>query len=195
MRVISVRRAFALLFKSDSRNEPVAEIVHLEDGRYSSYNFDDWAELSAFKREFEPSEHDWIRTVRFHILVPRIVRVLRFSKVRRQEIKFNRRNIFARDRNTCQYCGRRFSTVDLSLDHVIPRTQGGGTTWDNLVCSCLKCNVKKGGRTPEQANMRLIKIPEKPNYNPSLQVQLSDRRYRSWRQFLDAAYWNVELKH
>jgi len=194
MRVVSVRRAFTLLFKQDAFHKPVAEVVDVEDGRYVSYDFEDWAELSAFKHEFEPARHDWIRTVRCHLAIPRIVRVLRFSKVRRQEVKFNRRNIFARDHNTCQYCGRRFNSSELSLDHVVPRSLEGVTTWDNLVCCCLKCNVRKGGRTPAQANMELIRPPAKPSHNPTLSVHLTDSRYASWKQFLDAAYWNVELK-
>jgi 5-methylcytosine-specific restriction endonuclease McrA len=193
MRVVSVRRAFCLLFKRDRAHRPVAEIVDIEDGRYVSYDFDDWAELSAFKREFEPARHDWIRTVRFDLVVPRIVRVLSFSRLPRQEVKFNRRNLFARDHNTCQYCGRRVPTSELSLDHVIPRSQGGKNGWENVVCSCLKCNVRKGGRTPAEAHMRPIRPPVKPRRNPVVSIKLSDHRYASWKQFLDAAYWDVEL--
>ena len=193
LRVVSVRRAFALLFKRDTSNRPVAEVVHIEDGRHLSYNFDDWAELSAFKKEFEPAEHDWIRTVRFDLVVPRIVRVLTFSKLPRQDVKFNRRNIFARDRSTCQYCGKRFPTAELSLDHVVPRSQGGSTTWENVVCACFTCNVRKGGRTPDQAGLHLIRPPVKPRRNPVIHVRLSDNRYASWKQFLDRAYWDVEL--
>lgn len=193
LRVISARRAFSLLFKRDDYHRPVAEIVHIEDGRYISYDFEDWAELSAFRREFEPAKYDWIRTVSFHIAVPRIIRVLSFSKLPRQEVKFNRRNLFARDSNMCQYCGRKFATSELSLDHLVPRSQGGPTTWDNVVCACLKCNVRKGGRTPEQAHMKPIRPPIKPRRNPVLHIKLSDDRYASWKQFLDQAYWDVEL--
>jgi len=194
LRVISARRAFSLLFKRNADQQPVAEVVNVEDGRYVSYDFEDWAELSAFKREFEPAEHDWIRAVRFELLVPRIVRVLTFSRLPRREVKFNRRNIFARDGNTCQYCGKRFSSSELSLDHVIPRTRGGNTSWDNIVCSCVRCNVRKGGRTPDEAHVSLIRPPIKPRRNPVVTVKLSDKRYSSWKQFLDRAYWDVELK-
>lgn len=193
LRVISVRRAFTLLFKHDACRRPVAEVVDVEDGRYVSYDFLDWTELSAFKAEFEPARHDWIRTVRFDITVPRIVRVLGFSKLPRQEVKFNRRNLFARDGNTCQYCGKRLSTSALSLDHVIPRSRGGPTTWANVVCACVRCNVRKGGRTPEEANLRLIRRPTKPRRNPVLTVKLTDHRYATWKQFLNEAYWDVEL--
>jgi len=194
LRVVSARRAFSLLFKQDFLHRPVAEVVHIEDGRYVSYNFADWTELSAFKREFEPTKYDWIRTVRFHLAVPRIIRVLTYAKLPRQEVKFNRRNLFARDSNTCQYCGKHFTTAELSLDHVIPRSRNGSTTWKNVVCACVKCNVRKGGRTPEQAHMHLIRQPDKPKRNPVLHIKLTDNRYASWRQFLNQAYWDVELK-
>lgn len=194
LRVISVRRAFSLLCKYDQHDRPIAEIVHIEDGRYVSYNFADWAELSVFRREFEPTRYDWIKTVRFYIAVPRIIRVLTFSKLPKQDVKFNRRNLFARDNNTCQYCGRRFPTSQLSLDHVIPRSRGGEATWENIVCACLKCNVRKGGRTPIEADLRLIREPIKPRRNPVVSITLADHRYASWRQFLDTAYWDVELK-
>ena len=194
LRIVSARRAFSLLFKHDNACKPVAEVVSVEDGRYISYDFKDWAEFSAFRREFEPSEHDWVRTVRFQIAVPRIVRVLTFARLPKQEVKFNRRNLFARDHNTCQYCGRRFPTSQLSLDHVVPRSHGGRASWKNMVCACLRCNVRKGGRTPQQAHLRLILPPVKPARNPAVSITLSDNRYASWRQFLNSAYWDVELK-
>jgi 5-methylcytosine-specific restriction endonuclease McrA len=194
MRVVSARRAFSLLFKRDHADCPVAEIVDIEDGRYVSYNFDDWREVSAFRREFAPAEHDWIRTVRFDIAVPRIVRVLSYHHLPRHDVKFNRRNIYARDSNRCQYCGKRHPTSELSLDHVIPRSKGGANTWENIVCCCLKCNVKKGGRTPDEAHMKLVVRPVKPKRSPVISLKLSDAKYRSWKQFLDHAYWNVELK-
>ena len=194
LRVTTVRRALSLLFKRTHQDQPIAEIVHVEDGRYLSYNFEDWRELSAFQREFEPDKFDWIRTVRFDLAVPRIIRVFSYSRVPRHKIKLNRRNIFARDHGRCQYCGGRFSTSELSLDHVIPRSQNGPMTWRNVVCCCLKCNVKKGGRTPERAGMKLVAEPIEPARSPVLSIKLTDRRYHSWRHFVDEAYWNVELK-
>lgn len=188
VRVVNARRALTLLYRS------LAEVVSVDDGQYLSYDFDDWVEVSAAKQRFEPEEYDWIRTVRFQIAVPKIIRLLDYDKIPRAEVKLNRRNLFARDRNRCQYCGRRFPTAELSLDHVVPRSQGGGNTWGNIVCACIHCNVRKGGRTPDQARMALISHPRKPRRSPVLTVKLSDSRYASWKQFLDFAYWNVELK-
>lgn len=188
MRVINVRRAFSLLFRN------LAEVIHIEDGEYLSYDFADWCEVSQFKKTFEPDEHDWIRTVRFDIVVPRIIRLNLFDRLPKQEVKFNRRNIYARDGNRCQYCGKKHPTTELSLDHVVPRSRGGQSTWENIVCCCLKCNIRKGGRTPEEAHMKLQTVPRKPRRNPVISIKLADGRYASWKQFLDNAYWSVELK-
>jgi len=188
VRVVGVRRAFSLLFRE------LAEVIHVEDGKYTSYDFSEWCELSELAREFEPDAHDWIRTVRFDIAVPRIIRLAIYDRLPQQSVKFNRRNIYARDGNHCQYCGRKYPTTDLSLDHVIPRSLGGKTSWENIVCACLKCNIRKGGRTPEMAGLHLIAPPKKPRRNPVLTVKLADGRYASWKAFLDNAYWSVELK-
>ncbi|GMU33636.1 MAG: HNH endonuclease [Planctomycetia bacterium] len=188
IRVVNVRRAFSLLFKE------LAEVVHIERGQYASYDFMEWCELSELAREFEPDAHDWIRTVRFDIAVPRIIRLAFYDRLPRQQVKFNRRNLYARDENRCQYCGKKHSTTELSLDHVVPRSMGGKTSWENIVCACLKCNIRKGGRTPEMAGMHLISTPKKPKRNPVITVKLADDRYASWKAFLDNAYWSVELK-
>ncbi len=155
--IISVRRAFCLLCKD------LAEVVSLDEGQFNTYDFASWSELSSFRASnFRKEEDDWVRTPTSEIQAPRVIRLLGYDKLPKQTVKFNRRNIFARDHNQCQYCGKKFPTSELSLDHVIPRTQGGGTTWDNIVCACVDCNVRKGGRTPRQANMTLIRKPEKP---------------------------------
>ncbi len=83
--------------------------------------------------------------------MPRVIRLLAYDRLPKQTVRFNRRNLFARDNNRCQYCGKRFPTSELSLDHVVPRSRGGDTTWENIVCSCVACNVRKGGRTPTSA--------------------------------------------
>lgn len=192
LRVINVRRAFTLLCQD------VAEVLHIENiggqTKWQNFNFADWTEMSALKAEFEPDEHDWIHTVRFQLAIPRIIRLLGYDRLPRHTVKFNRQNIYARDLNRCQYCGRKFNSSELNLDHVTPRSQGGVTSWENIVCSCVKCNMKKGGRTPEQAGMRLVARPVKPRRTPVIDIKLADPRYWSWKQFLDVAYWNVELK-
>lgn len=187
IRIIRVRRAFSLLFRKQ------AEVISYDQGMYSNHDFESWRQLSELKQAFEAEDHDWISTVNFDIVVPRIIRLLFYDRLPRKPVKLNRRNIYARDRNLCQYCGKKYSTPELSLDHIIPRSMGGKTTWENIVCACTKCNVKKGGRNPRQAHMTLIVKPVKPKRNPVVNVHLNHQRYRSWKQFLDNAYWSVEL--
>lgn len=187
--VISARRAFVLLCKR------TAEVVHVFDNdQYDSFDFEGWREVSQYRELFVDSDnHDWVHTVSFEVRVPRVIRVLGYEKLPRQQVRFNRRNLFARDENRCQYCGRRFSTTELSLDHVVPRSHGGPTTWSNVVCACTSCNKHKGGRTPRQARMKLVRPPAAPRRCPVIRLKLRSEKYRSWKAFLSNAYWSVEL--
>jgi 5-methylcytosine-specific restriction endonuclease McrA len=187
--IISVRRAFCLLCKD------LAEVVSMEDGQFTTYDFATWREVSEYRaRHFRREDDDWVRTISTEIQVPRVIRLMDYDRLPKQTVKFNRRNIFARDNNQCQYCGKKFPTSELSLDHVVPRSQGGTSTWENIVCACVTCNVRKGGRTPKEANMHLIRKPEKPKRSPMLNLKLTNKKYQSWKTFLDNAYWSVELK-
>ena len=121
----------------------------------------------------------------FQVQVPRVVRLLHYDRMPRNVVKFSRRNVFLRDENRCQYCSGKFSPQKLSLDHVIPRSRGGQTIWENIVCACLKCNVRKGGQTPKEAGMRLFRKPVRPRRNPVLAHQLGTKKYASWKVFLD----------
>ncbi len=188
VRVTSAQRAFSLLYRD------LAEVIHVGDGSFAGYDFESWTDLAASQQAFGPEQYDWIRTVRLRIAVPKVIRLFGYDRLPKQEVKLNRRNIFARDRNTCQYCGTRSSTSELSLDHVLPRSRGGNSSWANLVCCCVRCNAKKGGRTPEQAHMALIQKPVKPRRNPAISLRLGSDKYACWQQFLDNAYWSVELK-
>lgn len=178
--VVPARRAFCLLCKE------VAEIVSIEDGAYMAYDFETWLEVCEFRDsagDRGPND-DWIRSVNFVVQVPRIVRLLQYDRVPTNTVKFSRRNVFLRDEYRCQYCGRRHSSSSLSLDHVHPRSQGGETSWINIVTACLKCNVRKGGRTPRQANMKLLSQPVRPNRNPALSYQLRSEKYECWKSFV-----------
>ena len=186
--VTDARRAFSLLVRD------LAEVIHVDDGSYAGHDFDSWAELSASRDHFVNHPHDFVQTVRMHIAVPKVIRLFGYNRLPRQGVKLNRRNIFARDSNRCMYCGDRFPTSELSLDHVVPRTQGGGSSWTNLVCCCVDCNSRKGGRTPRQAGMALIRKPVQPRRNPVVSLRLGSDKYACWQAFLDNAYWSVELK-
>jgi len=188
IRVINARRAFTMLCK------PVAEIISVEDGQYITYDLESWTEIAELQRQFEPDAHSWVRTPQLHIAVPKIIRLFGYDRLPRQEVKLNRRNLYARDGSHCQYCGKTFPTRELTIDHVVPRVLGGNHSWTNLVCACVRCNARKGGRTPSQANMWLIRKPVKPRRNPAITLRLGEARYRSWKAFLNEAYWTVELR-
>lgn len=188
VRVIPARHAFVMLFKR------VAEVVSVEDATYATYDFASWTEVSQYRRRFQPAAHEWVRTVRFDLAVPRVIRLLTYDRLPKTRVRLNRRNLFARDASRCQYCGRKFRSSELSLDHIVPRSRGGRTTWTNVVCACMACNVRKGGRTPDEAGMHLVQKPVQPRFSPVITLHASSERYRSWKQFLDAAYWHVELR-
>ena len=135
-----------------------------------------------------------IHSISFSIKLPSVLRMLRYIKLKSSftRVKFSRYNIYVRDNFTCQYCARRFRSEDLTFDHVVPVARGGGKTWENIVTCCVKCNHAKGGRTPEQAGMKLIRPPRSPDFLPtSLRLTIGFRNTpESWRDYL---YWNAEL--
>ena len=167
--------------------EILETIVELPPTAYNS-------EIAGLQKEFEPDAYSWVRTPHLDIAVPKIIRLFGYDRLPLQQVKLNRRNIYARDSNRCQYCGKHFATRELTIDHVVPRVQGGEHTWKNLVCACVPCNTRKGGRTPSQAHMKLIRRPVKPRRNPAVALRLGLSKYQSWKAFLNDAYWTVELK-
>ena len=180
--ICSVRRALTLLFEGH------AEVVCAENGAFNTFDFSEWRNFS----ERFPHEEESIHTIRFRIRIPKVVLLLFFDRLPHKEVKFTRHNIFERDGNTCQYCGKVFERRDLNIDHVIPRDRGGTTVWENVVCSCIPCNTHKTNRTPGEAGMKLIRKPKRPKWRPFVQVTIP-KADDSWKHFLDIAYWNVEL--
>lgn len=177
--ITSVRRALSLLYQ---------DIARAVDEQYRTFDFAGWADLAA--------EEDTIGLVDRAIRVPRVILLTAYDRVPRRHVRFSRFNIYARDHNRCQYCGRRFPRAELNLDHVIPRSKGGTSVWENVVCSCHRCNRNKGGRSPAEASMRLIRQPFRPQWTPFMIEAFSPRRHKEWLPFLsgvDAAYWNTEL--
>ena len=181
--VCSARRALALLFQGH------AQVVYSDNaGQFQTFNFNQWSDFSQRKPHAES-----VGTVSFRIRAPRVILLMIYDRVPRQDVKFTRHNVFERDKNTCQYCGDRFERKDLNLDHVIPKDRGGPTTWENIVCSCIPCNTKKGNRTPSEAGLKLVQKPRRPKWRPFIQVNLGVNKHDSWKHFIDVAYWNVEL--
>jgi len=178
--VTSVKRAFSLLYQG---------IARAIDDQYKLYEFSDWAALSA-------AEYDSVATISRRIRVPRVLVLSAYEHLPKGRVRFSRLNIYSRDGDTCQYCGRKLPRSELNLDHVVPRSQGGKTSWENVVCSCVPCNLRKGGCTPEQARMKLMKKPLRPRWTPFFRGSARRVTYREWLPFLtlaEASYWNVEL--
>ncbi len=180
--ITSVKRAFIMLYCG------AAKAV---GGNYQTFDFESWAQISAMR------QGDAIKTVNNVIRIPRVIVLVRYDRLLRKEAKFNRINIFRRDGDSCQYCGEKFPRSELTIDHVVPRSLGGKSVWENVVCCCMDCNRKKGGRTPEEARTKLKNKPKRPLWSPLSNISIRAVRYKEWEPFLsfvDTSYWNVELE-
>ena len=167
--VTSAKRAFSLVYCGGAR---------VVNSRYETFDFEKWrgAETDVGS--------EYIGTTSGPIPIPRVIVLISFDRMPKRQIRFSRINIFSRDGFMCQYCGGRPSRSGLHLAHVIPRAQGGRTTWENVVCCCVSCNRRKGGRTPAQAGIPLRRKPRRPRWTPLMNVSPSNDRYHEWRPFL-----------
>lgn len=170
--VTSVRRAFSLIYQGTAL---------AVNGRYETFDFDAWRRIEV------NGDGDAVGTPSGSIRAPRVIVLQGYDRVPRRHVRYSRLNIFARDGFTCQYCGSRPHRSKLNLDHVVPRALGGRTTWENVVCSCIDCNRRKGGRTPAQARLRLKRRPVKPTWTPMLTHIGTKIRHDEWRPFLHIA--------
>ena len=158
------------------------------NNNFFTHDFTSWRDFSLTN-----PEPRMLQSISLRILVPRIIVLCLFDRLPKKEVKFTRHNVFERDRNTCQYCGDVFDRANLNIDHVLPRDRGGQTTWENVVCSCIPCNSRKGNRLPHEARMNLIKKPKRPKWRPFVNITFAGGADHSWSHFIDLAYWNVEL--
>jgi 5-methylcytosine-specific restriction endonuclease McrA len=178
--VTTVRRAFSLIYQD------MARAVNEE---YQTFDFAGW-------RCLDPRDVESIGTSSGAIRVPRVIVLLAFDRIPKRHVRYSRTNVFARDRFTCQYCGTKPHRSKLNLDHVIPRSLGGRTTWENVVCSCVDCNRRKGGRTPQQARLRLLRSPTRPRWTPWINLAVFGMPHKEWRPFLsigETGYRRAEL--
>lgn len=184
--IIGVKRAFAILARGH------AQVVHPGNDDFRVFSLMDWIDFSSSNPPMLDTEavHTPTRVIR----LPRVILLTYFDRLPCKELKLTRNNVFERDKSTCQYCGRRLPREELNLDHVIPRDQGGKTTWENIVCSCIACNTRKANRLPHTAGMRLIRKPVRPKWRPVISMLLESGHREIWKDFLDLAYWNVELE-
>jgi 5-methylcytosine-specific restriction endonuclease McrA len=175
--VATVARALVKVFNRS------AQIVDPAD--YQQYTWEDWSQLRP------DSADERIQTSRFALRVPEVVTLTRYDRLPTNQVTFSRRNIFKRDRFCCQYCGVQPGSTELTIDHVIPRAQGGTSSWTNCVLACIRCNARKADRTPQQAGMPLRTTPVRPAWQPLYAAR--GIRIQSWSRFISDSYWDVEL--
>jgi len=174
----------------------------LLDQSYQPIGRVDWqaAVTHLFTDEVEVVEtHDAaVRSVTLEVKLPAVLRFVRRVTSRKRQVKFSRENVWARDKGRCQYCGQVVHRDDFTYDHVVPRAQGGHTTWTNVVVACGPCNQKKGGRTPQQAAMSLRAEPVKPSKLPDAMrfcLTWSPGMPPAWKAWLrDISYWHGALE-
>lgn len=176
--VATVARSLVMLWNESAR------VVDPRD--YQTYSWADWAKLAPLDGE------PFIRAIRMRLRVPEVVTLTGYDRLPEAAVAFSRRNIFKWDHYTCQYCGVQPGAEELTIDHVLPRSQGGTSTWDNCVLACVACNSWKADRTPAQAGMKLRKPPVRPTWKPLYAAH--SVRIASWSKFVSEAYWNVELE-
>jgi 5-methylcytosine-specific restriction endonuclease McrA len=174
----TVRHALSLLYPR------AAKVISPET--YETHDFDSWSSLSIAKDE------PCIRTVALRIKVPEVIVLALYDGLPRRSVAFSRRNLYRRDHYTCQYCGSRPGSEELTIEHVLPRSRGGHTSWANCVLACVECNKRKSNRTLQEAHMRLLKKPAEPKWSWDVEIAFSRRR-ASWDHFISDRYWNTEL--
>ena len=174
--IVGVQRSFSLLLQDH------AQVIYTTDGSFQVMDVGMWLTLSE---EAEIAENDaYIQTVRMRIRVPKVLLLREYDKLPVQEVRFSRESLFERDKHRCQYCGNNFEQAQLNMDHVIPRDRGGRTSWENIVTSCIKCNTHKANRLPHQANMHLIRKPERPKWRPFISSLIGQNYEKDWDNFI-----------
>lgn len=176
--VVGVERAFSLLALEH------AQVIYAEDGSFRVFDGAGWF---AFSKDLETAPGSRvIRTVSQQVVVPTVLILRGYDRMLMQEMKFNRQNLLERDDFRCQYCGKNFPVKELNMDHVVPRDRGGGTSWENVVISCIKCNSKKSNRSPKEAGMRLLKEPKRPPRRPFMSSLYGKPMEETWSHFIQS---------
>jgi len=175
----TVRHALSLVYQR------VARVIC--PNTYETHDFDSWTALAVARDE------PHIRTVSLRIRVPEVIVLAVYDGFPTRKVAFSRRNLYRRDHLTCQYCGSRPGSEELTIDHVLPRSVGGRTTWENCVLACVECNKRKSNRAPADAGMRLLRAPRVPRWSSDVEIAVGRRR-ASWETFISDRYWNIELE-
>ena len=136
------------------------------------------------KAEIVEAAEAELRSEQLTIPTPLVIRLVYYVRIPyRVSIPLTRRTVLARDHYTCQYCGEQPPRKELTVDHILPRSRGGHTTWDNVVTACQRCNGRKGNRTPEEANLKMRSKPTQPRYVALAMIESPDAR-KAWRKYI-----------
>lgn len=162
----------------------------IEPETYERHDLMSWNDVSKAKERFGNAR---IRSQHLALVPPEVIVLTDYAGLGERSVVFSRRNLFKRDRYTCQYCGCQPGPQELTVDHIQPKSRGGLSTWENCILACVDCNKRKANRTPAEAGMTLRKVPKKPTWKTLAQIHPKLRR-ESWEQFLGRAYWEVELE-
>ena len=176
--VVGIERAFSLLSLDH------AQVIFAEDESFRVFSSSSWFEFCRDVNSVKGARI--IHTVNQSVIVPSVLLLRGYDRILLQEMKFNRQNLFERDDFRCQYCGKTFSPKELNMDHVLPRDRGGGTSWENVVTSCIRCNSRKSNRLPREAGMRLLKEPKRPARRPFVSSLYGKPVEKTWEHFLQA---------
>ncbi len=150
----------------------------LDPKTYQLMTFDDWL-------EHKPDDHDWIKTASREVAAPQVVVLTKYGKTPPRRVGFSKPGVHRRDRFTCQYCGVKLSAKELQVEHVVPRSRGGPTTWENCVAACAECNQQKADRLPEEAGMKLRSTPARPAVSSySMRLPAEGKVRSAWAPFL-----------
>lgn len=179
---MSVKEAIGLVAKGS------AKIIDPTD--FQAVDLVTWNDISRAKQKLEG---EVIRSQHLSLVPPEVIVLTTYDGIGQRSVVFSRKNLFKRDKYTCIYCGVQPGPEELTIDHVMPKSRGGGSTWENCVLACVECNKRKANRTPAEANMKLKKVPKKPTWKSLAQLNPRDRKL-SWESFLSEAYWEVELE-
>ena len=176
----TAKRALCLLYVGH------AQVVdaYPRQNHYSTHDFHSWLSLSATNGDAEV-----IDTISYKVRVPKIIVLTLFDRFPKKAVKLTRQNLFERDSYTCQYCERKLERQELNIDHVVPRDLGGASTWENLVCSCVPCNTRKGNLLIHQVGMRLRRKPSAPHWQPAVNLSHNGSIHESWLNFVDPSRW------
>lgn len=200
-----LKDALVLLFSTYDDGHPKARIIDAQD--YQTFTWEDWSKL----RPQAGDDHTITTGMGINLKAPKVILLTRNDRLPYQNhVRFSRRQLFKRDGFRCQYCGCKPGTEELTVDHIVPKAEGGPTSWDNCTTACVQCNSQKANRRPEEAikgnlsperqklwrgpsPMRLLSKPKKPK----LGIGPQEKKYyfKDWSHFLSEIYWEVELEN